>query len=228
MNLDKFLYLSVDIGCFILTFFLSFVPKFRLIKYFKVVFKGIFTVASGFILWDVIFTKLKVWSFADEYTLGLRIFDLPIEEILFFIAIPYSCIFTYYSLKQFVTFKSTAFIYFFSIVLSIILGIISIYNVPKLYTSVTLSLTGLIILWLSLIKWKFLFQLYVTYLIILLPFFIVNGILTGGIGKTVVSYNFIYNSGIRLITIPVEDVFYGFLLCALNIFLFERELNRTK
>lgn len=63
-------------------------------------------------------------------------------------------------------------------------------------------------------------------LIILVPFFIVNGILTGGLGKTVVSYNPLHNLNIRLYTIPLEDAVYGFVLCILNIFFIERALER--
>jgi lycopene cyclase domain-containing protein len=60
------------------------------------------------------------------------------------------------------------------------------------------------------------------YLVILLPFFIVNGILTGtGLEEPVVWYNDNENMGVRLFTIPVEDTIYGFLLIGLNITLYE-------
>lgn len=62
-------------------------------------------------------------------------------------------------------------------------------------------------------------------LIILVPFFIVNGILTGGLGKTVVSYNPLHNLNIRLYTIPLENVVYRLILCTLNIFFIERALE---
>jgi lycopene cyclase domain-containing protein len=47
----------------------------------------------------------------------------------------------------------------------------------------------------------------------LIPFFIVNGILTGSfIDEPVVWYNNDENLGIRLFTIPVEDSVYAFTM----------------
>ena len=60
------------------------------------------------------------------------------------------------------------------------------------------------------------------YPVLLIPFFIVNGILTGsGLEQSVVWYNNSEILGIRLLTIPIEDIFYGFELILINVFLYE-------
>jgi hypothetical protein len=60
------------------------------------------------------------------------------------------------------------------------------------------------------------------YPILLIPFFIVNGILTGsGLPQPIVWYNNAENIGIQLWTIPVEDIFYGFELMLINVYLYE-------
>jgi lycopene cyclase domain-containing protein len=65
------------------------------------------------------------------------------------------------------------------------------------------------------------------YPILLIPFFIVNGILTGsGLPQPIVWYNNAENIGIRLWTIPVEDIFYGFELMFINVYLYEMLQNK--
>ena len=72
-------------------------------KQWKSVFTSIFLVAVLFVIWDVIFTSQGIWGFNSEYHLPYLIGDLPIEEILFFICIPYASIFIHYSLEYFNT-----------------------------------------------------------------------------------------------------------------------------
>lgn len=62
----------------------------------------------------------------------------------------------------------------------------------------------------------------IAYLIILIPFLVVNGLLTA---IPVVLYNDNENLGIRLYTIPIEDVFYGMLLIMMNVAGYERFKN---
>ena len=56
----------------------------------------------------------------------------------------------------------------------------------------------------------------------LIPFFIVNGILTGtGIENEVVWYNNSENLNFRLGTIPIEDSIYAFSMILMNLVLVE-------
>jgi lycopene cyclase domain-containing protein len=62
----------------------------------------------------------------------------------------------------------------------------------------------------------------------MLPFLMVNGVLTGSlIDAPIVWYNDAENLGIRIFTIPVEDVFYGMGLVLLNILLTETFLPKA-
>ena len=67
----------------------------------------------------------------------------------------------------------------------------------------------------------------VSYTFILIPFFIINGILTGSfIVDQIVWYNNDHNMGIRIGTIPFEDIFYGMTLFLGTIYLAEK-INGT-
>lgn len=181
-----------------------------------------------FILWDAAFTHLGVWGFNDRYLIGISIWGLPIEEILFFICIPYACVFTYEALKFLIPRdymqSSQKTISLVLIAGSIFIGL---YHVQKWYTGVTFLALAI---WLIVLQYgvraKYLSRIYFSFLFILLPFFLVNGVLTGSmIQEPVVWYHDAEYMGLRIGTIPVEDAFYGLLLFSLNIFLFE-ELQR--
>ena len=178
---------------------------------------------ASFVLWDIMYTYKGVWWFNRNYTLPINIINLPLEEILFFIAIPYSCVFTYSVIKKHYKPKNTVVFKKVSLTLICILLVIGLISLFKIYTSLTFILLSILLIYLQYIKKvNWLPYFYVTFAIILVPFFITNGILTGGFTKeAIVNYNNNYNLSFRLYTIPIEDVFYGMLLILMNVSLFE-------
>ena len=177
-----------------------------------------------FIPWDVIFTINGVWGFNSDYFLGVEILSLPFEEWLFFICIPFACVFTHYAVLLYfpnlklkkVTTKAI------SISLVLILFVLALVNYDKWYTLVNFSfaipLTWLVYKYNPQLLQHFL----LTFLVMLIPFFIVNGVLTGSwIDNEVVWYNDAENLGIRIGTIPVEDSIYAYSMILMNLFFFE-------
>lgn len=225
----KFLYLLVDVFTIIVPFIFSFHPKLKFYKNFKPFFISNIIIASAFLLWDILFTKLGVWGFNSDYVLGIYIFNLPLEEILFFICIPFSCVFTYHCLNVFFQIRwkpKTENI--FVLCFSAILLFTGLYFPSRLYPASTFISLGIVLLVVKyIVKINWLGKLVIIYPVLLLPFFIVNGILTGsGLEQPVVWYNDLENLRIRLFTIPVEDIFYGFELILLNILLYEYFKNK--
>jgi lycopene cyclase domain-containing protein len=195
------------------------------IKWWKQVFLSIAIVAAIFIIWDVIFTDLGVWGFNEQYLVGLDLINLPIEEWLFFICIPYACIFTHYAFQYFLPKVSLSpkVTNAITITFILVLLLVIISNTDKAYTFYNYSLVILILIYSLITQNRQLRIFYITFLIILVPFFIVNGILTGTyIEDPVVWYNNEENLGIRLGTIPIEDIGYAFSMLFLNIILIEK------
>lgn len=227
----KFLYLLIDFFTVIIPLLFSFHPKIKFYKTWKAFFVASFTVAIIFIIWDAVFTHLGVWSFNARYITGIYFLQLPIEEILFFICIPFSCVFTYYCLDKFYNLgwnpKTEN---LFCIFLSIALLITGLIFIDKLYTSVTFISTAFVCLILKFIlKINWFGKVISIYAILLIPFLIVNGILTGtGLEEPVVIYNNSQNLGIRIVSIPIEDVFYGFELVLLNLLIYLQLTNENK
>ena len=227
----KSLYLLVDFFTVIVPVIFSFHPKIKFYKTWKYFFISAVAVAIVFIIWDSIFTGLGIWNFNPRYVSGIYFFRLPIEEILFFICIPFSCVFTYYCLDKFYNLAwkpktETVFCVIFSAIL-LITGFIY-WDRP--YTSVTFLSTAFVCLFLKFIlKINWFGKAVSVYAILLLPFLIVNGVLTGtGLEEPVVLYNDAANLNIRILTIPVEDVFYGFEMILLNLFIYLRLSKNEK
>lgn len=230
--MDKYLYLLIDLLSLLFPLLFSFHPKLNYHKKWKYIIPSTVIVALLFLLWDVYYTHLKVWGFNERYITGVYFFNLPIEEVLFFICIPYSSIFIFHIVEKYkptwlghTSNKLTNTL----IIIVLIIGLISF---GKLYTSVTFILLGIT---LFIINKYFIYislnTFLYSFLFILIPFFIVNGILTGaGIEEEVVFYDNNENLGIRILTIPVEDTFYGMLMLLLNVsiykFMEHRDLKR--
>lgn len=207
------LYLALNLGSLFIPFIYSFERRMRFIKDWKSVLLAITIVAVPFLIWDIYFTRVGVWGFNPSYLLGVTIVNLPLEEVLFFFCIPYASIFMHYALRHFFPNKKLSNRATKSISWALFIFALSviIYAFPKMYTSVNFGLFCLFMLYAIFVSSEELNTFYLSFLIILIPFFIVNGILTGSyIEGEVVWYNNNENLGIRMYTIPFEDVFYAF------------------
>ena len=218
------LYLWLNIGSISVPLLYSFHPKLQLYKKFHWLLLSLMLTMGVFIPWDVIFTINGVWGFNSDYFLGVEILSLPFEEWLFFICIPFACVFTHYAVLLYfpnlklkkVTTKAI------SISLVLILFVLALVNYDKWYTLVNFSL-AIPLTWL-VYKYnpQLLQHFLLTFLVMLIPFFIVNGVLTGSwIDNQVVWYNDAENLGIRMGTIPVEDSIYAYSMILMNLFFFE-------
>ncbi len=220
----KYTYLLINILSFIIPFIFSFHPKIEFYKTWKAFFPSVFLAGFLFVVGDMLFTDLGVWGFNSDYLSGIQIANLPIEEILFFFCIPYACIFTYHCFDRFYKFGTASRIEkWITLPFILLLLAASIIYHDRLYTfSAGVGLAILLIYIRFIYNANWLGKFYVIYLVLLIPFIIVNGLLTGtALEKPVVWYNNAENMGYRLMTIPFEDIFYGMSLILLNVLFFE-------
>lgn len=230
-GMNHYLYLLINLCSVVVPFFFSFHPKLRFDRHFKTYFPANLIAALIFIIWDSTFTANGVWGFSNYYTIGWRIAGLPVEEILFFICIPFACTYTFHCLSIFFSlrWKQGAFNIFLPVICLFLLSV-GLMNIDRAYTSVTFISTAFFLSFLHYImKVQWLEKFFTVWLPLQIPFLIVNGLLTGtGLQEPVVWYNNEENLGIRLLTIPIEDTVYGFELMILTLFFFEMFKSRTK
>lgn len=227
----KYLYFAINVFTIFIPLIRSFEPKIAFYKRFKALGLGLLITTVFFLIWDIIFTHIGVWGFNPMYLMGIWLFGLPLEEYLFFITVPYACVFIYRTLNYFV--KEDLFAKVKNHISNYLIGFsgaMAIIFYDRLYTLTTFLLLGLFVAYLHYrVKPNWLGRFYLSYAIALVPFFVVNGILTGSwIDEQVVWYNDLENAGLRLGTIPFEDAFYGLLLVLMNVFFYEKFSAKTE
>lgn len=226
-------YLLINLVSVSIPLVLSFDRKVHFYRRWKYLFPAIGISLTVFVVWDVIFTHAGVWGFNPLHLSGIKIINLPLEEWLFFITVPYSSLFIYDVFKAYISRDPFARISrSVSFFLMGFLLVFSLLNYDKLYTFITFLFLFFYIFSLEIVlRVKYMGWFYFSYLFVLIPFLIVNGLLTGGyIEQEVVWYNNQENLGFRIFTIPVEDIFYGMLLILMNASLYEyfqRRFGRT-
>ena len=212
-------YLLVDLSAIFVPLIAGFHPKLKFYKNPFAVFVPILLAAIPFILADHLFTHMGVWGFNPNYLTGIYIFNLPLEEYLFFICIPFSCLFTYHCFRVFnISWLSKNAGKKMAQFLILFLIIVGTYFYDRWYTVTTFFALAIAMFFVLVKMQNFNFgRFFSVYSILLIPFFICNGILTGtGPDQPVVWYNDLENMGIRMFTIPFEDTFYGMLLIFLS------------
>ncbi len=203
---------------------LSFDKKVAFYKNWKYLFPAMLIPALFYIIWDSYFTYTGIWSFNEKYNTGLYIYNLPVEEILFFIVVPYCCMFIYECIRYyFPAVKNKVAADVFLKCLGAVLLITGGIFYQKQYSSWTFIFNGLFIF--TVYACRKYFNMFdaasflMAYAVCLIPFLIVNGFLTA---LPVINYNHSQNFNTRIYTIPFEDAFYGMLLILMNVVIYER------
>jgi lycopene cyclase domain-containing protein len=226
---EKFTYLAINIGVLLFPLLLSFDRKVSFYKHWKHVFFSSAIIGFVFLFWDIFFTSLGVWGFTDKYLVGITLINLPIEEWLFFVTVPYSCLFVYECVKVYLNRipvkRNWSLIYLFLGVFFLTNSFLFNEHVYTCVANLTAGVTLVSQYYFKILSNRKAFLFLLSYLICMLPFFIVNGKLTS---LPVVWYHVDGIWGIRLFgCIPLEDTIYNLGLF-LGITLVYEKLNKNK
>ena len=229
-------YLWVNVAVLIVPLVASFDRRVAFVQDWKAFWPACLLTMAGFIAWDVWFTQQAIWGFNATHLSGLELLGLPIEEWMFFITVPYACVFTYACFKKYIPTSPLGLGHraVTTAMAALCLGIAIGFS-DRAYLGLT---AGLCALWLFgvLVRWRtWMGHFWLAYVVLLVPFVISNGVLTGldfwnypllhntpeTISDHIVWYNNAENSGWRLFSMPVDDLLYGMLLIGVNVSLFE-------
>lgn len=224
---SHYLYLFHHIICFGPVFIFSmtlpwFKTKFEFISRW---WKSILIGSILFCIWDLIFTKLQVWSFNEKYVLGINLGGFPLEEMMWFPLIAYCSLMIHHLLEKKSVFLEYSKWFTFSLLLVQFTFILLFHN--RIYTSFSSWVVAAYMLIMYLInKQELLFRYSRSFLIILIPMILADGLLTGMFNEEpVVIYNPLEFSGIRIFSIPIEDFAFGYAFIGIIITI-ENYLNR--
>lgn len=212
-------YLILNILIIVIPFFLLFEKKINYYKKLPAVILSVFVIGIIYVFWDILATKRGDWSFNEAFVGRFYLIGLPIEEILFFITVPFSCIFIYETFAHYLKDKQIKLYKPAYILLSIFLILMGIIYSHQPYTITVLFFTALFFI-ISVICCSNILSSKIYWIFILFtffPFFVVNYVLTS---LPVVIYNPSAIWGIRITTIPLEDFFYSFSMLSFHLMLY--------
>jgi lycopene cyclase domain-containing protein len=204
-------YLILLISIFFIPFLFSFEKKIYFIKNLISVLKSILVVAIPYLIWDELFTANGIWGFSDKHIIGLKILSLPLEEVLFFVVVPYSIIFLFEVFNFYVKDKVISINRLLLIFLAASFLVLTLIFYSKTYTAIQALIFSIFFTSAYFVKFEILSSrnFWIFIFLSFIPFFVVNYFLTS---LPIVWYNESKIIGLRIITIPVEDFFYHFTL----------------
>jgi lycopene cyclase domain-containing protein len=219
------LYLLIEIITVVVPLIFSFDKNMQFRKNWKSVMCAFAISGALYLGMDIYFTSLGVWGFNPAYHGSVVMLGLPLEEWLFFITIPYASVFIHYTFAYYfpTVMLSDKLTRLLSILLMMgLVGVVAC-NTHRIYTLLNSLILMLVFVFSFFDKAKTINRFYLTFLIILVPFFLINSILTGSfIENEVYWYHPDAILGLKVFTMPVEDIGYAFSLLLLNLLLIAR------
>ncbi|MBW9141787.1 MAG: lycopene cyclase domain-containing protein, partial [Candidatus Aramenus sp.] len=136
-------YLEIDSLIFFPTLFISIISKVK--RRYKSLLLSMAIVSPLYLAWDFWATWVGSWRFNPKWVLGIYVFDLPLEEVLFFFVTPFATLLIYDFITQkfkdkevhFITKRRVVMVSAFLLVMSALLSSYSYTSIDLLYLAIS-------------------------------------------------------------------------------------------
>lgn len=224
--MGRLAYSEVLLAIFIPVAIISFLTPISRYRRYKPLLFSIGVVAPIYILWDELAVIYDTWSFDKYHVIGLYFFYLPLEEVAFFLVVPFSTLLIFEVLRAKIKGDfPKRIVTFVGLILSAFFIIFGLLYISKSYTSVAsffaaFSIITALILDRDLMVRKSLW-LYIA--ISYIPFIFFDHIM---VSLPIFTYGKGSIIGIRIWGIPFEEFMYVFSLLLLYTVFYDFSRNR--
>lgn len=99
--MDRYQYLLLMAACAVGTLPLEWLFRARVYRRPRRLLHALWLPFVVFVAWDAVAIAREHWSFSADYTTGWRIpFDVPVEELAFFVVIPICALLSFESVRR--------------------------------------------------------------------------------------------------------------------------------
>jgi len=219
-------YILIDLGLLLFSGLLFSLKDLNFAKNSKFLILSVLINVFVFSVPTEFLTQLKVIVFNPPYLTGLTLWELPSEELLLYFLLPGAGLAIYSFLNA--RYPDNKPEKYSLAVSNIMLGVciaMLYFGHQKLYTVFTFALLMAFLVFIEYVgKIRFMYRFYRAYLVSLIPFYIVYGVLTS---VPVVQYNSAETLNFNLFHIPFESHFYFMAMLLLSVYLFELFKSRA-
>lgn len=221
MVIKNLTYLFLQLIYLVIPVILSFKINLRFSFRLRYLLPAVIFSGAIFVMWNMRFDELGIWNYNSDYVTGIYLLNVPVEEWLSFLLIPVSGAYIFDWMKiRLEKFKKQNIFVTISLMLFLGMGILAYFFRRNMFSFFTFFLTA-IYLGYTVFRNRFKKNyavFYATFGITLLPFLVVS--IVSGI-LPILSYSANHIMGIALFAIPIERLFYLFLMLLISITIYE-------
>ncbi|MBN1821671.1 MAG: hypothetical protein JXR31_09230 [Prolixibacteraceae bacterium] len=226
METGKLVYIISLVLLFIVVLIFSLKKELNIRGQVKYFFPALIISGALFIMFEIRFVEFEVWQYKLNHLVGKYYMSLPVETWLYYIVMLFTGFLIYRIVSIFSPFKINAnyFVFLSLVLLAVFAAMAYFYRI--------LTYTFVIFMFLTVYfgyvifrgKFKKHYQdFYISFLLELVPFFILNILATR---LPVITYNSKYITGINLFGVPFENMAGFFLLFLMSISIYEYLLEK--